>query len=85
MYHYFMLAKKTFKNQITIPKDALKGFENVEYFDVLARGDEIVLKPVVIQSEGERLQRIRQKIEALGLTEKDIDEAIRWARRPPSH
>ncbi|MBI2981412.1 MAG: AbrB/MazE/SpoVT family DNA-binding domain-containing protein [Deltaproteobacteria bacterium] len=79
-----MLAKRTYKNQITIPKEALKGFEEIEYFDVVARGEEIVLRPVVIQSQGERLKRIRAKIQSLGLTEKDIDEAIRWARRPSS-
>ncbi|MBI2082554.1 MAG: AbrB/MazE/SpoVT family DNA-binding domain-containing protein [Deltaproteobacteria bacterium] len=79
-----MLAKRTYKNQITIPKEALKGFEEIEYFDVFARGEEIVLRPVVIQSQGERLKRIRAKIRSLGLTEKDIDEAVRWARRPSS-
>lgn len=82
MYHYFMLAKKTYKNQITIPKEALKGLEEIEYFDVCAQGGQIVLKPVVISGQGERLGRIREKIKALGLTERDIDDAIRWARRP---
>lgn len=77
-----MLAKRTYKNQITIPKEALKGLEEVEYFDVYARGGEIVLKPVTIEGQGERLQRIRQKVRALGMTEKDIDDAILWARRP---
>lgn len=81
MHHYFMLAKKTYKNQVTIPKAVLKGFEQVEYFDVRAQGGEIILKPVAIEGRGERLQRVRDKIRALGLTERDIDAAIRWARR----
>ena len=75
-----MLAKRTTKNQITIPKEALKGFEDVEYFDVLAKGDEIILRPVTIEAQGERLKRIRQKIQSLGMTESEIDDAIRWAR-----
>ena len=75
-----MLAKKTYKNQVTIPKEALKGFEEVEYFDIYAQDGNLVLKPVVIQHQGERLQRVRQKIRALGMTERDIDDAIRWAR-----
>lgn len=75
-----MLAKKTYKNQITIPKEALKEFEEVEYFDVSTRDGQIILKPVVIQAHGERLERIRQKIRALGMKEKDIDDAICWAR-----
>ena len=75
-----MLAKKTYKNQVTIPKEALKGFEEVEYFDIYTQDGNLVLKPVVIQHQGERLQRVRQKIRALGMTERDIDDAIRWAR-----
>jgi hypothetical protein len=27
-----------------------------------------------------KLKRVREKIKTLGLTENDIDEAIRWAR-----
>ena len=81
MYHYFMLAKKTYKNQITIPKDALKGLEDVEYFDVFVQGGQIILKPVVISGQGERLAKVREKVKALGLTEGDIDGAIRWARK----
>jgi len=77
-----MLAKRTYKNQITIPKDVIDEVGDVEYFDVYYRDGEIVLKPVEIGGRGERLARVRQKIKALGMTEKDIDEAIRWARKP---
>ena len=80
MYPYFVLAKKTYKNQITIPKEALRGLEKVEYFDVYADGGKVVLQPVTILREGERLDRIRQKIKALGLKEGDIEGAIQWAR-----
>lgn len=44
------------------------------------RGEEIVLRPVVIESKGTKLDRIRKKIKALGLTDKVVDAAIRWAR-----
>jgi len=76
-----MLAKKTYKNQITIPQVVIRGFPGVEYFDVQQRDQEIVLKPVKISSSSEDLEKIRKKIEDLGITEKDIDEAIRWARK----
>jgi hypothetical protein len=39
-----------------------------------------VLRPVVIEAKGTRLEKIRNKMKALGLTEKDVDAAIRWAR-----
>ena len=38
-----MLAKRTFKNQITIPKGIIEKFPNVNYFDVTAKKDEIIL------------------------------------------
>ena len=76
-----MLAKRTSKNQITIPKDVIKRFEDVEYFDIYCRDDEIVLKPVLVRDRAERLARIRQKVAALGGTSADVKDAIRAARK----
>ncbi len=75
-----MLAKKTVKNQITLPKAIVDKIPDTDYFEVTLRGEEIVLKPVRIEGSDAKLSRVRAKIKALGLTEKDIDEAIRWAR-----
>ena len=76
-----MLAKRTFKNQITIPKEIISKFGDVEYFDVMAKEGGIVLRPVKILPQESRLVGIREKIKSLGLTEKDIEEAIKWARK----
>ncbi len=76
-----MLAKRTYKNQITIPKAVMKDFGEVEYFDVVSDRHAIVLRPVEVKPVGSRLGTIRAKIKALGLTEADLDAAIRWARR----
>jgi len=75
-----MLAKKTVKNQITLPKTIVEKLPKTDYFEVSLRGEEIVLKPVVIEAKNTRLERARSKMKALGLTEKDVDAAIRWAR-----
>lgn len=75
-----MLAKKTVKNQITLPKAIVDKIPNTDYFEVSLKGEEIVLRPVRIESSDTRLRGVRAKIKALGLTEKDVDEAIRWAR-----
>jgi hypothetical protein len=75
-----MLAKKTSKNQVTLPKAVVEQLPNVEYFDVSVREGEVVLRPVVVSPTGERLRTVRAKVKALGLTEKDIEGAIRWAR-----
>lgn len=76
-----MLAKKTSKNQVTLPKAVVQQIPDVEYFDVSVREGAVVLSPVVVSVPGERLKAVRAKVKALGLTEKDIEEAIRWARR----
>lgn len=76
-----MLAKRTYKNQITIPKGVMKEFQSVEYFDVQVINKEIVLKPVFFHSAGEDLELIRTQMAKLGVTEKEIAEAVRWSRR----
>ena len=83
-YPYFkdksMLAKKTVKNQITLPKSIVDQLPRTDYFEVSLHGDEILLRPLVIESKGAKPERIRKKIKALGLTEKDVEAAMRWAR-----
>ena len=49
-----MITKRTFKNQVTLPKEVLKNFPNVDYFDVSAREGEIVLRPVSVTPSAER-------------------------------
>ena len=75
-----MLAKKTSKNQITIPSAIIRRIPQVEYFDVSLRGEEIVLRPVLVTPPGERRRAVRAKMQALGVTEKDVRDAILWAR-----
>jgi len=75
-----MLAKKTVKNQITLPKTIVEKLPRTDYFEVSLRGEEIVLRPVVIETKDTKLARVRNKIKALGLTEKDVDTAIHGAR-----
>jgi len=76
-----MLAKKTSKNQLTLPKDVVKEFPDAEYFDVEVSGNTIVLKPVRIVPSGDRLGAVRDKIEKLGLTTADVTDAVKWARK----
>lgn len=75
-----MLAKKTSKNQITLPKEIVKAVPDAEYFDVSIQDNTIRLVPVKITPVPSSLGDIREKMKKLGLTEKDVGEAIRWAR-----
>ena len=75
-----MLAKKTSKNQVTLPKAIVRQLPDADYFDVSLRDGEVVLRPLVISTPGERLKAVREKIRSLGLAEEDVEGAIRWAR-----
>ncbi len=72
-----MLAKRTVKNQITLPKKIADLFPGVDYFEVRADGDRIVLEPF----RPERATEVREKLAALGITESDVADAVSWARR----
>ena len=71
-----MLAKKTVKNQITLPKRIVQDFPNVEYFDVRKEDDRIVLEPL----KTDRAKQVRAKLAALRITETDIAKAVSWVR-----
>jgi hypothetical protein len=76
-----MLAKKTSKNQLTLPKEIAKEFPDVEYFDIKVKDKKIILIPVKITPLDMTLEGIRSKMEKLGVTEKDVTDAIKWARQ----
>jgi bifunctional DNA-binding transcriptional regulator/antitoxin component of YhaV-PrlF toxin-antitoxin module len=72
-----MLAKKTVKNQITLPKKIADNFPGIDYFEVEADKDRIVLKPL----RANRSDEVRQKLKSLKISEKDIASAVAWARK----
>jgi len=72
-----VLAKKTSKNQITLPKEVVKRFPGVEHFEVVAENERIVLVPL----RRSRARDVRAKLAELGIGEKDVAAAVAWARR----
>ena len=76
-----MLAKKTSKNQLTLPKEIARAFPDAEYFDVSVKDRKIILMPVKITPADMNLEGIRDKMEKLGITEDDVGEAVKWARK----
>ena len=71
------MAKKTSKNQITLPRSIVDRFPGVSYFDVREEQGQIVLRPV----HPDRSLEVRSKLAALGITDGDVGAAVRWARR----
>lgn len=76
-----MLARKTSKNQLTLPKEIVGSFPGIDLFDASVENNRIVLTPVKITPIALSLDGIRQKMERLGITEKDVDEAVQWTRK----
>jgi len=77
-----MLCKRTYKNQITLPKKVMEEYEGYEYFEVKSEEGKIILEPVELTPKSETsLEKVRDKIAALGLISKDIEDAVSWARK----
>lgn len=72
-----MLAKKTSKNQITLPKTVVTRFKGVDYFDVSTDGECIILRPL----QKNRADEVRTRLAQLGIEEEDIAAAVTWARK----
>jgi hypothetical protein len=72
-----MLAKMTAKNQLTLPKAITRAVGEPQYFEVQAVDGQIVLTPVRIQ----RSDAVRVKLAELGLSGKDVADAVAWARK----
>ena len=75
------------KGQVVIPKPIRESLKLMEGDRLIAyaRGDLIILKRL---KEGESIlsllsQPTRKKMEELGVTRKDVDDAVEWARERP--
>ena len=76
-----MLAKKTTKNQLTLPKEIADRFPGVDLFDATVERNRIVLVPVKVTPIATSLESIREKMEKLGIGEGDVVDAVAWARK----
>lgn len=73
-----MLAKRTSKNQLTLPKSIVREIGEAEYYDVTTDDGRIVLTPVRLQ----QAYAVRAKLKELGISENDVKDAVTWAREP---
>lgn len=75
------ITKKTSKNQVTIPREIAQKFPDAQYFEIFSRDREIILRPLRVEEPEERLYAIKDNMSRLGIDKRDIDDAIRWARK----
>lgn len=71
-----MLAKRTSKNQVTLPNAIIQSAGEAEYYDVTVQDGKIVLTSVRLQ----QADAARAKLEELGITQDNVGDAIAWAR-----
>lgn len=71
------LAKRTSKNQLTLPKAIADRFPGVDYFEVTAETDRIVLRPVRLGQADE----VRERLAEAGIGPEDVEAAIKAVRR----
>ncbi len=72
-----MLARITSKNQLTLPKSIVTSLPKTDYFEVEVENGRIMLTPVRVQ----QADAVRSKLEALGINDQDVLDAIDWARK----
>lgn len=71
-----MLIKLNARNQIRLPKSLVQAVGLTEYFDVEAKGGQIVLTPERFVAA----DAVRAKLAELGMTDADMAAAVDWSR-----
>ncbi len=72
-----MLAKRTSKNQVTLPKAIVQTAGEADYYDGTVQDGKNVLTPVRLQ----HAYAVRAKLEDLGITLDDVGDEIAWASK----
>lgn len=73
-----VVAKRTSKNQLTLPKAVVEQAGLADYYDVVCENGRIVLTPLHPGGAA----AVRQRLAELDLNEADVADALAWARRP---
>ena len=56
------------------------GLPDSEFYDVACEDGRIVLTPVTVAEINRRADKVRRELQERGITEKDVADAIKWAR-----
>lgn len=75
-----MLAKKTSKNQVTLPAALVRELPDTDYFDASVVEGAVVLRPVRMVTAVD-LAVVRRRISRAGVKPAEVRRAVRWARK----
>ena len=71
-----VVAKRTSKNQLTLPKAVVEQAGVADFYDVVCDNGRIVLTPLHPGGAA----AVRTRLAELGIREADVAEAVDWAR-----
>ena len=71
-----MRAKLKDGNQLILPDEVAQALHDVEYVDVEVKEGYLVFTPV----PRTKADKVRRELAQKGITQEDIDDAIKWAR-----
>jgi hypothetical protein len=72
-----VVAKRTSKNQLTLPKAVVEQAGVADDYDVICANGRIVLTP--LHPGG--ADAVRTRLAELGISEADVADAVHWARQ----
>jgi hypothetical protein len=72
-----MLAKITSKNQLALPKRVVQALCSPTHLEVEVQDGRLILTPPNVGAA----DAVRRKLEALGITESDVADAVAAGRR----
>jgi hypothetical protein len=74
------LTKRTSRNQVTLPSSLIKDWGDADYFSVTRVGDHLELRPALPAMAEDPLEKFRRIMDERGITDEDIDQAVREVR-----
>ncbi|MDD2733126.1 MAG: AbrB/MazE/SpoVT family DNA-binding domain-containing protein [Desulfuromonadaceae bacterium] len=75
-----MVTRKTSKSQLNLPKTVAGSFPGFDQFGASTDNNRTMLTPVKIVPIDPILEIIRKRMACFGIVERDVIEAIQWAR-----
>ena len=76
-----MITRLTDEDQLNIPESVIANLPDTELFEVTCDDGRISLAPISEDTIIERADKVRRKVEERGITEQDIADAVKWARK----
>ncbi len=76
-----MISKLMPENLVELPRDMIEALGHPSHFEIAMEDGRLVLTPTPAVTA----EQVFEKLESLGLTESDVEDAVAWARQTVAH